>query len=120
MVRGQYVPIFRVNTVYLIIKRFSKGMTLESKEHTHKTENSFFWARLAKFGQVGLISIFFFFFFFFGFGFYGPFKNISLISSRSFIEGGRKPENPEKNHLTIRKQNLAFPRMTRARLEPQR
>ena len=56
----------------------------------------------------------------FWFGFYGPFKNISLISSRSFIEGGRKPENPEKNHLTIRKQNLAFPHMTRARLEPQR
>ena len=25
------------------------------------------------------------------FGVYGPFKNISLISSRSFIEGGRKP-----------------------------
>ena len=63
---------------------------------------------------------YFFFFFFFWFGFYGPFKNISLISSRSFIEGGRKPENPEKNHLTIRKQNLAFPHMTRARLEPQR
>ena len=62
----------------------------------------------------------FFFFFFFWFGFYGPFKNISLISSRSFIKGGRKPENPEKNHLTIRKQNLAFPHMTRARLEPQR
>ena len=61
-----------------------------------------------------------FFFFFFLFGFYGPFKNISLISSRSFIEGGRSPENPEKNHLTIRKQNLAFPHMTRARLEPQR
>ena len=38
---------------------------------------------------------FFFFFFFFWFGFYGPFKNISLISSRSFIKGGRKPENPE-------------------------
>ena len=54
------------------------------------------------------------FFFFFWFGFYGPFKNISLISSRSFIEGGRKPENPEKNHLTIRKQNLAFPHMARA------
>ena len=53
-------------------------------------------------------------FFFFWFGFYGPFKNISLISSRLFIEGGRKPENPEKNHLTIRKQNLAFPHMTRA------
>ena len=62
----------------------------------------------------------FFFFFFFLFGFYGPFKNISLISSWSFIEGGRKPENPEKNHLTIRKQNLAFPHMTRARLKPQR
>ena len=57
---------------------------------------------------------------FFLFGFYGPFKNISLISSRSFIEGGRKPVNPEKNHLTIRKQNLAFPHMTRVRLEPQR
>ena len=54
----------------------------------------------------------FFFFFFFWFGFYGPFENISLISSRSFIEGGRKPENPEKNHLTIRKQNLAFPHMS--------
>ena len=58
--------------------------------------------------------------FFFLFGFYGPFKNISLISSRSFIKSGRKPENPEKKHLTIRKQNLAFPHMTRARLEPQR
>ena len=31
---------------------------------------------------------------------------------RAFIEGGRKPENPEKNHLTIYKQNLAFPHMT--------
>ena len=41
-------------------------------------------------------QFFVFFFFFFWFGFYGPFKNISLISSRSFIEGGRKPENPEK------------------------
>ena len=58
--------------------------------------------------------------FFFLFGFYGPFKNISLISSRSFIKGGRKPENPEKNHLTIRKQNLAFLHLIRARLEPQR
>ena len=48
------------------------------------------------------------------FRFYGPFKNISLLSSRSFIKGGRKPENPEKNYLTIRKQNLTFPHMTRA------
>ena len=60
------------------------------------------------------------FFFFFLFGFYGPFKNISLISSRSFIKGGQKPENLERNHLTICKQNLAFPHVTRARLEPQR
>ena len=51
---------------------------------------------------------------------YVPFKNISLISSRSFIKGGRKPEYPGKNHLTIRKQNAAFPHVTRARLEPQR
>ena len=55
-------------------------------------------------------------FFFFD---YGPFKNISLIWNRSFIKGGRKPENPEKNRLTIRKQKLAFPHVTRARLEPQ-
>ena len=33
---------------------------------------------------------------FFSFGFYSPFNNISLISSRSFINGGRKPENPGK------------------------
>ena len=58
-------------------------------------------------------------FLFFLFGFYGPFKNISLILSQSFIKGGQKPENPGKNHLTIHKQNLAFPHMTRARLKPQ-
>ena len=62
---------------------------------------------------------FFFFFFFFGFGFYSPFKDISLISSQSFIEGGRKLENPGKNHLTICQQNLAFPHVTQARLELQ-
>ena len=56
-----------------------------------------------EFSNISLIFFFFLFlFFFFWFGFYDPFKNISLISSRSFIEGGRKPENPEKNHLTIR------------------
>ena len=37
------------------------------------------------------------FLFVFLFRFYGPFKNISLISSGSFIKGGRKP-NPGKNH----------------------
>ena len=56
---------------------------------------------------------------------YGPFKNISLTSSRSFIKVGRKPEIPGDggwvgNNLTISKQNLAFPHVTRARLEPQR
>ena len=30
-----------------------------------------------------------------------------------------KAREPGKNHLTIRKQNLAFPQVTRARLEPQ-
>ena len=49
------------------------------------------------------------FFFLLLFWFCGPFKNISLISSRSFIKGGRKPEDPGKNDLTLRKQNLAFP-----------
>ena len=41
-------------------------------------------------------DFFFFFFFFFFFWLYGPLKNISLISSRSLIKGGRKPENPGK------------------------
>ena len=49
---------------------------------------------------------------FFFLGFYDPFKNISPVSSRPFIKGGRKLENPGKNHLTIRKQNLAFPHVT--------
>ena len=44
---------------------------------------------------------FFFFFFFFCFGFYGPFKNISLISSRSFIKGGRKPESNDEHNSII-------------------
>ena len=69
--------------------------------------------------NIYIYIFFFIFFFFFDLGF-TALSRISLISSRSFIEGGRKPENPEKNHLTIRKQNLAFPHMTRARLEPQR
>ena len=60
-----------------------------------------------------------FFCFFFWVGFYGPFKNISLISSRLFIKDGRKPENTGKKHLTICKQNLAFPHVTQARLKPQ-
>ena len=63
---------------------------------------------IGKYVHLACDTIFFLFLFFL-FGFYGPFKNISLISSRSFIKGGRKPEYPEKNHLTIRKQNLAFP-----------
>ena len=34
------------------------------------------------------------------FGFYGPFKNILLISSRSLTRGGQKLGYLEKNHLT--------------------
>ena len=36
------------------------------------------------------------------FRFYGPFKNISLISSRSLIRCRRNPGYPEKNHLAYR------------------
>ena len=32
---------------------------------------------------------------------------------------GEKPEYAGKKHLTIHKQNFAFPHMTQARLEPQ-
>ena len=56
------------------------------------------------------------YFFFFWFGFYGPFKNISLISSQLFIKGGQKLEKtgePRENHLTIHTQTLAFPHVTR-------
>ena len=59
------------------------------------------------------------FYFIYLFIFFGPFKNNLRISSRSFIKEGRKPENPEKNRLTVRQQNLSFPDMTRERLEPQ-
>ena len=40
------------------------------------------------------------------FGFYGPFKNISLISSRSSSKVGGNRRTRGKKHLTIRKQNL--------------
>ena len=64
---------------------------------------------------------FLFFFFFCFFFFFTVLSRIFHISSRPFIKDGRKPENPgKKKHLTIRKQNLAFPHVTRARLEPQR
>ena len=55
---------------------------------------------------------------FFLFVFYGPFKNISyneLIVHQRWEKTGE----PGENHLTIRKQNLAFPYVTRVRLEPQ-
>ena len=47
-----------------------------------------------------------------------PFKNSSLILSRLFIKGERKPENPGKNTWPSL-QNLAFPHVTQARLKPQ-
>ena len=55
------------------------------------------------------LGIHVFVFFFLSFGFYGPFKNIPLISSRSIIKGGRKPGNPGKKRAATHKQNLAFP-----------
>ena len=50
-----------------------------------------------------------FFFFFFLFGFYGPFKNISHIEPIVYQRWAKTSEPGGKNHLTIRKQNLAFP-----------
>ena len=71
-----------------------------------KVSSTCLWAAKALARLCSCAGLSDFFFFFFWFGVYGPFKNISLISSRSFIRGGQKPENPGKNHLTIRKQNL--------------
>ena len=76
------------------------------------TTPGFFYAWIRLMCVCVCVLMIFFFFFFFWFGFYVSFKNISLISSRSFIKGGRKPEYPGKNHLTIRKQNIAFPHVT--------
>ena len=63
---------------------------------------------------------FFFFFFFFDLGFIALSRIFHLYRADCSSQVGEKPENPEKNHLAIRKQNLAFPHVTRARLEPQR
>ena len=60
------------------------------------------------------------FFFFFLIWVLWPFQEYFTYIEPIVHRRWRKPENPEKNHLTIRKQNLAFPHMTRARLEPQR
>ena len=48
-----------------------------------------------------------------------PFQEYFTYSELIVHKGGQNPENPGKNHLTIRKQNLAFPHMTWMRLEPQ-
>ena len=71
-----------------------------------------------------IVFFFFFFFFFFGGGWGGglwPFQEyftyIELILHQRWAKTG---EPREKNHLTIRKQNFAFPHMTQAGLEPQR
>ena len=45
-------------------------------------------------------------FFFFWFGFYGPFKNISLISSLSLIRGGGKTVVPGEKPPDLPVQNL--------------
>ena len=80
---------------------------------------SFPYFSMTKTYLVFFYFILFVFFLFFLLGFYVPFKNIALIWSQSFMKGGRIPENLGKNHLTIRKQNLAFSHVTGARLKPQ-
>ena len=76
-------------------------------------------------GFSDCIDVCFFFFFFFFF-FFLIWVLRSLQEYFTYIEPivhqrwARKPENPGKNHLTIRKQNLAFLHVTLARLEPQR
>ena len=70
----------------------------EYPQHVKKFRNTLLKKTTCKI-QCGFWCCFFFVFFFivfFLFGFYGCFKNISLISSRSFIKGGRKPENSGK------------------------
>ena len=52
------------------------------------------------------------------FGFYGPFKNIALILSQLLIQGGWKPEYPEKNHQPTGAE-LGISHVSRARLNPQ-
>ena len=61
-----------------------------------------------------------FFFFFFDLGFMALSRIFHLYRADRSSKVGENRRTPEKNHLTIRKQNLAFPHMTRARLEPQR
>ena len=61
-----------------------------------------------------------FFFFFFDLGFTALSRIFHLYRADRSSKVGENRRTPEKNHLTIRKQNLAFPHMTRARLEPQR
>ena len=54
------------------------------------------------------------------FGFYGPSRIFHLYQADRSSKVGENLENPGKNHLTIRKQNLAFPHVTWVRLKPQR
>ena len=50
------------------------------KKFENRFTNKDFWPKLILNRDLALLFLF---------GFYGPFKNISLISSRSFIKGGR-------------------------------
>ena len=65
-------------------------------------------------------SFFFFFFFFFDLDFTALSRIFHFYQADSSSKVGEDRRTRWKNHLTIRKQNLAFPHMTRARLEPQR
>ena len=59
---------------------------------------------LGPFGPKTL-GIFFFFFFFFWNWVLQPFQEYFTYIELIVHQGGRKPENPGKNHLTICKQN---------------
>ena len=59
------------------------------------------------------------FFFFFELGL-RPFQEYFIYQADRSSKVVENRRTRGKNHLTIRKQNLAFPHVTRARLEPQR
>ena len=68
---------------------------------------------------IYLFILFYFIFFFFDLGFTALSRIFHLYRADRSSKVGENGE-PGGNHMTIRKQNLAFPHVTRARLEPQR
>ena len=66
---------------------------------------------------VLMFYLFNYLFIYFDLGFTALSRIFHLYRAHRFAKMGK---NREKKHLTIRKQNLAFPHVTQARLEPQR